>query len=308
MAGFNKFPTKHEASSASGGGGGSSFPVFAPDQGYQGPLPDIADGTSGVFVCGFDNNGDYIEMPITAGGVFKYWDNTGTQITAGSWSGGVAVADINAACDTWAGPMYDATTDLIYLCGVDTTTAPDTFYLASINKGGTLSNLWNQQITTDFSTTPTFNISAGNAGAACLYRTADGDGNFFVRTAVTGGVEEAEFNFTTGAVVTDTHTIIAKLIGCPYKTAAGDYISVGDLTLADNTRDVFVAGKAIARTYMTMEHGLGGGLDNTKFYYLQWGGRVVAASGLAGNAVGPRAYNVTEFDNAVDDLAAALGV
>ena len=285
-----------------------AYPVFKADDTYQKPLPAVASGIDGTIVGGFSNDGDYIALPMLAADTFDYFDNTGTQIVTSAWSGGLAVTDIDAACDTWVGPMYDAAAGLIYLCGVDTTTTPDTFYFASINAAGTLTNIGNAQVTTDFANPVTFNKSAVQPGAVCLYRTADGEGNFFVRAAVTGLVEEAEFNISTGALVTDTATIIAGHFGCPYKTANGTYINIGNHTVGNSVLAVNVAGSGTAGAYMAVDTGLPTFNTNAP-YTLQWGGRIVCASGIYVNgAYGQRAFTVAEFDSKVDALAKALGV
>lgn len=306
MAGFNKHPIKSSSTSSSSAASGF-FPVFVADSTYRGPPTAVAD-LDGSHVGGFLNNGDYIALPISSADTIDYFNNAGTQVVTGAWAGGLALTEINAACDKWVGPMFDATASLIYLCGVDVTTTPDTYYFATINAAGTLTNIGNAQITTDFASTPDFNISSASAGAACLYRTADGSGNLFVRVVTASIIQQAEFNISTGALVADTSTIISGTFTCPYKTANGNFVGISQYTVANTSAAIYIGGNSIAMTQAGLNTGIGGS-PSTSPYVLQWGGRVIIATGVSSvDYYGPRAYAVTEFDSKIDAFASALGV
>jgi len=282
-----------------------AYPVFKADDTYVGVPSVLAASRDSHKVGGFSNNGDYIILPTSTSGLIGYYDSTGTQITTSAWGGGLTLAELHANCDHWVGFMLDATDNLLYVCAVDLGTTPDTFYFASISAAGSLTNIGNAQVTTDFATATNFN-SAGS-GASALYRTADGTGNLFIRTLVGAGVEQAEFNISTGALVTDTATILGNIDGVPYKTEIGNYIRGCSYSATNGTTAVYVSGKSDA--YIHAGHELGMPSAQIQLYLLQWGGRIVSATATATSVIfGPRAFTVAEFDSKVDELARALGV
>jgi len=83
---------------------------------------------------------DSVEIPIVSTGNFQ--GRLGTSVI---WT--VTPANINAAVDNWTGIYtiwYDSVQDRLYTFGLDTTTAPDTLYLAYITlETGAITNVGN---------------------------------------------------------------------------------------------------------------------------------------------------------------------
>lgn len=94
---------------------------------------------------GFLGNNDSVLLPISNATDIEYRNNVGVT----QWT--VALTDINAACDDWCGfTFFD---DLIYGVAVDEGTTPNTYYTFSIPVGGTVTNIGNDQPSSDFPTT-----------------------------------------------------------------------------------------------------------------------------------------------------------
>ena len=306
MAGFNKFPTKQDSASSSSSGSGL-YPIFEVDPSYNGPDSSAIDGINMINVGGYDNDGDYIQLPSTNTGSMAYYDNTGAQVTTGAWSGGILPTDIDAASDAWVGFMLDQTDLTMYVCTVDTTSTPDKFNLASITKAGVITNIsaaGGTAVTTDFTTAPSWSAGAITTGSSSLYRDSDGTGNLTVRVYVAGtSIEDAIFNVSTGALVADTEEII-NTNALSYKTPAGNYIGGLDRGASSDSILYLTGRTGIILWDSFTSIGLCESSQGTKF--LQWGGRIVAANANA-TPYGPRAWAVGEFNTRVDEFCAAAG-
>jgi len=306
MAGFNKLPNSSSSSSSTtSSGGGGIYPTFNADQSYAGPPnTSVEDASQAEVVGGFNNDGDYITLPTSNTANITYSGG------GGSWSGGIAYTDIDAAADNWVGFMLDETDGLLYACAVDTTATPDKFCISSIDSAGTITAITpsgGTAVTTDFSGATGWGTSG--IGSSCLYRTSDGVGNLIVRSYTSATlVKEAVFNISTGALVSDTATV-AKMLYIPYATADGHYISLSYSDIGDNyitTGHIF--GKTSIPFIIPSETGLNGSVAVTGTdRILQWGGRVVIA-GYTSNIYGPRAFTVAEFEYKTKLLAEAMGV
>ena len=306
MAGFNKLPTKQDSASSSSSGAGI-YPIFEADPSYNGPSADATYlGQQNYAVGGYDNNGDYILLPTASTGSMTYYDNTATQVTTGSWSGGILHTDIDAASDAWVGFMLDDTDATMYVCTVDTTATPDKFNLASITKAGVITNIsaaGGTAIVTDFTTSPAWGLGVESSGSSCLYRTSDGTGNLIVNVSGSNILEQAVFNVGTGALEADK-VIIKHTTASSYKTPAGNYI--GGFTYSPDQKTFYLSGRSTV--YITIKEGIGLASNTAGLHPLQWGGRIVLAAFTNGLLYGgPRAYAVDEFNTKVDELCAANG-
>lgn len=279
---------------------GGLYPNLEADTTYVGPLATIsANNTEAEVVEGFAANGDFFNLPANSTDTLDYFDNTGTQIATGSWSGGLAHTDLNAAVDGWTGFMLDATDSLMYVVGADTGTAPDTFYWASINAAGTLGTVFTAQLTTDFAASPIWgspNLSSS------VHRTADGAGNLFVRKSASGITEEAELNISSSAIVTDTAQVATGFV--TYKTASGCYIGgFSGTTAVDTTVNISDTNNATAGP----DTGSGVPYGTSGLLPLQWNGRVVLVA-PTGTIIGTKAATVAKFEAFTNSMATALGV
>lgn len=163
---------------------------------------------------GFSGDGDYFLIPTASTGPLIYYDNTGSSIFS------ISPSDINAVCDYWVGFTIDS--GVLYIVAVDVGTTPDTFYLASVDITGAVTNIGNDQPSVDFINAGTYWGSGITAGATNIQRAAVGSGNLFIRmttNSATIGAEEAEINITTGAFVSSPSSIF----GMPYNHTGGSH-------------------------------------------------------------------------------------
>lgn len=282
-----------------------AYPLFIADPTYRGmaPLSSIFDAGVGHQIGGFLNNGDGFELPLTlTGTTIDYYDNTGTQIVAGSWAGGLTAAEVNASATAWAGwPMLDATDGLMYVMAQNTTT--NTLYPASINAAGTVVGIGAGVVpTTAFSPDPSI-LNPTVTGAAALYRTSDGSGNLFLRSSSAEHLQEIEINVGTGAIVTDT-AIVANLAE-HYKTASGIYVGNFVKTSTVDSTIVYLTDNNFKSILVDPNTGVPFG--SSGLFPLQWNGRIVLAGIAADIPKGVTAMTVVDFESAIDRLAEAVG-
>ena len=116
-----------------------------------------------------------------------YYDDDGTQITDGDWSGtGLTVAEASANADHWGGFFMDSTDNALYIVSMDTGTTPDTLYFSKVDKAGTVTAIGSGvQLGNDSMSYSSNYMLSGGTGP--IYRTGgDGSGNFvmpFSRTS-----------------------------------------------------------------------------------------------------------------------------
>lgn len=313
MGKFNTTPGNSSAASAAASSSGffGIYPTLAPDLTYLAldPTldPDVSPNLS-HWVSGFDGDADVIELPSSPAADLLYFDSSGNQVTDGSWSGGIDPVDLGATASAWSGFMRD-TSGLIYMVAVDVSTSPDTYFLGTVNKAGTIVQIGNDQPSADAGTH--LGWGKGNStGSTSIYRTADGTGNIFVRFFTSTVTLEAEINIADGQFVTNfTQVAIGP---CPYKTAAGTFIgnfaNTGSAAGTSPNVVVDVSGSnGFSRLHIPDSTGAPGAGTTTGGALLQWGGKIVLAAN-ASNGTGPKAFAVSTFDNWTNRLLATGGV
>jgi len=280
-------------------GGNSAFPVFTP---YN-DIPDEHTFSNLYKQEGYTGDGDTIWLPTSSTGTFSYYNAADVL----QWS--KAFTDIDAACDLWAGFMYDQADDLVYCVAVDTGPSPDTYYLASIDSAGTIVNIGNHTPTVDYpSTRPEWGVSGS------LQRIADGAGNFYL----VSNAGEVEINFATGAFITDPYGIN----GYGFRTAKGNRIhgfqrthtSSGTGGVPDPILGVILtlsSSHTSANVQLPLSSGVGGaGANISNVIPIQWKGYIALAE--AGSTVsiayGGEYFKALEFEKEVDLLATAMGI
>jgi len=167
---------------------------------------------------GFAGDGDYVEIPIAETGNIEYFNSADSS----QWT--KSPTDLHANADSWVGFTFDGS--LLYCMAVDIGTSPNTFYLASINSGGTLVSIGNAQITFAVTTGFHYHVNAGTAGATCIQRNVVGSGNILIlmNEGVSGG-EVCEINIANGTVVSGPTVVAADLVWPCYKSADGIYLN-----------------------------------------------------------------------------------
>jgi len=268
-------------------------------------IPGMRNFDDSRYAEGFDGNGDYVYLPYGTSNI-TYYNSAGVS----QWS--IAHTDVNADCDAWGGIMYDLTDDLIYMIAVDAGTTPDTFYLCSVNKAGTLTNIGNDQPATDFSGV----INTGYQDINIYRDGGDGVGNLFLRAGVGNG-EQMEINISTGAIVGDVddiHTLgsVCRGNNCYlYKTPNGTYISTFNGNTTNNLISLHLlastAGRVASTIHLPVNCGLGWASSMTP---IMWKGYILTALlGVATNVnMGSHAYETAEWNEAFDTLARQNGL
>lgn len=304
---FNTFPSNSSPDESIFGTSGSFYPAINPSQTYTGPPPDIFNSDLNG-VSGYLQDGDYVVLPASFTGTITYFDNTGNQIVAGSWSGGIAHTDIDATCDGWVGFMMDASESLLYVAAVDS--ALQKIFLATVDAAGTITNIGaGITPTTPFSASPQWLNPTGN-GATSIYREGDGAGNIFVRLTSVSFIEEIELNIATGALVTDTEVVTSRL--SHYKTQKGNYIGYfgsQPLPTSSGGAQLMVdVGGSKGAIRIPLDYSTNIGSTSVGAMALQWNGRIVLVSPSESQIFGPRAYEVSIFNTWVDRLATLAGL
>ena len=235
---------------------------------------------------GFNGDNDYIELPSSAAGTIEYFN----AAEASQWA--VSKANVHANIDDWVGPLFDD--GKIYVVGVDEDTIPNTYYLASIDSAGAVTNIGSDQPTVDFTTTAAawWTDTIVTAGSTLIQRAAEGSGNIFVRQTNSNGMEEMEINISTGAIVSDPTVINANLDYVAWKTSNDLYIS------QQNIEPIYMAGSAGYFEFPldpATADLIGRYQQNTKA--VQWKDRVVFVKSDATVLLGqPRFFSISDFD------------
>lgn len=285
------------------GGGASVYPTLkAKDLGAAA----FKGYNNGVSFEGFLGDGDYIRLPLTATGLIEYFNNAdASQFT-------VTKANVNAAVDNWVGFMFDAAAGLLYGIAADTGTAPDTYYTFSVNSAGTIVNIGNAQIGTDFASAPIFSTTAITTGSGSIWRTAEATGNLFIRVTISGGFQEAEVNITTGAFVTapsaPVNIFAPSALSCPYKTANSVYLGTMQASATADVITLDVGSSPDAASNIIVQQGLGIGGGATGLRALQWKGYIALCTHSNSIVKGPRFYEVSDFETWVEGTSLAAGV
>lgn len=272
------------------------FPTPKPDSTYVGSAS--SNNKSAAIMQGFVGDGDEIELPTTSGDTLDYNNAAGSN----QWA--LNKSSINASVDDWSGFMYDATDDLIYIVAYDDTA--DTLYTASVNQAGTVTNIGNAVLSSAPTTTISFTVNVGNAGASNIWRTADGSGNLFLRYSDSNIIKQVEINISTGAIVSgpDDYALMSV---APYETAAGS--RVAKFSLSSGDVGTIIAEKDGKQFEVVFNPGFGlpcAGSGGQGLYPMQWGGRIVMGH-HSGVRVGGYAYTVSAFNRFGDQFTASLG-
>ena len=197
-------------------------------------IPDIGAAMSPAlynfnYLPGFNGDGDYFKFPLSpiATADLTYYNASGSLV----WT--YEPTDIDAACERWTGFHYDKTDNLLYVIVADYAVSPGTYYLASIDAAGTITNIGNDTPSVDFDSGALTGWMTSDPDAptnsAMVQRAADGSGNLFIRaTTNSAGLEEAEINISTGAFVSDPtsikHGVASSWVGTFYKTDDDIYV------------------------------------------------------------------------------------
>lgn len=298
MTQFNSFPGNRTASVTTTSSS-ATVGVFPPLQSTNFPLGDetnLFDRQLSIEMEGFNGDSDYFDMPTSSTGTLNYNDSAGSL----QWS--KVFTDVNAAVDNWVGMMFDKTDNLLYGVGVDIGTAPDTFYLFSVNQAGTLVNIGNDQPSVDFTITTYWH--ANTSLGTNLRRVDDGSGNFFVNSGAQTA-QEMEINFSTGAIVTDpTDYMVSAFNLClEYKTPSGIRIGGFDAASASEDTVLFLSSGADNNTRIVAPSSVGLSQNVNTAKPVMWKGKIVPSLWTAGSAIqGPRAYKKSDFDKFVNQL------
>jgi hypothetical protein len=194
--------------------------------------------------------------------------------------------------------MLDKTDALIYVVGVDQGTTPNTYYLASINAAGTLTNIGNAQPSVDFST-PSGSwwfVSAAGSSASSIRRDSDGAGNIFMAQFTTGGtgMEEMEIDITNGTITTDPTTIndnMASLMSA--KTTSGLYIAATGAS--DSVVSTSVASSTVQYPILYLDRQSGWMQNVSTSRIIQWKG-YYAVTGPSSTVFGPRNWSFSAMN------------
>lgn len=249
---------------------------------------------------GFIGNGDYVELPTAAGGNVEYFSSAGVS----QWT--VALTDINAACDDWVGLTFDSVADLIYIVAVDEGTTPNTYYTASVNSAGTVTNIGNDQPGTDFTTAAAnwWHANSEIAGASMVQRENDGTGNLLVRQTNSGGMEEAEINILDGSFAADPAVVSSTFSDIAWKSQSGIYYSID----AGATQKFYSATSGVTSIGVTDPLNFGW-TNNETHKFVQWKGRAVATAVASSASLANRISNsIAVFDAWIDEVADVYGM
>lgn len=295
MSNFDDFFPK------SGAGNVGVFPVLTPLAGAA--TANISHQANRVE--GFVGDGDYLELPVTAGGNLQYFNSSDVS----QWTR--TVGAIGSATNEWVGFFFD--NSLVYTVAVNTSTTPDTFHLASISVGNTLTQIGGAAPGVDFDT-PAAGYWANGAAAvhsSNIQRDAVGSGNVFVLRSGSGATAETmEMNFATGAIASDPADIDAQNIfqAVPWRIAGTTTKYVGttsgsEFTSFDSAQGAFMWPSLAGATVDLI------GLPETQFKFLQWKATVTGVDSTSTtNAGTPRFWNLTVFNQWVEDMMKLGGI
>lgn len=194
------------------GGGGSAYPVLrAKALGVAAPN-NVMDTQNSY--PGFSDDGDYVLVPATSTGNIEYYNSSKIL----QWS--KSITDVNAAVDKWFGWRRSDDGALLHGLGIDEGTTPITFYTFTINSAGTIANIGNDQIASDFSPAVEWGDAVGVDTSSNIQINEATD----IITLFSGNDEVATIDFTDGQFLTAPTTILTSGDKMSFKTTAGDYV------------------------------------------------------------------------------------
>ncbi len=298
MARFNKFPlrTDVDAAAAATTAATGTTPTLKART-----LTNEANGNLnvGTNLTGFNLDGDWISILNNTDDIQYFNSSDALQFS-------VALADVNAAVDFWVGFVKFG--DLVFGIGIDTGTAPDTLYTFTFNQSGTVVNIGNDQLSSDFAATARWITNADSSGSTGMQI----DGNIFLRVASTTP-EEVEININTGAIIsgpTGYGGATGQLNLAIYKTSNGNY--VGGFDSAEGNANIhlsntFALGTGVFGPSSAFPLSVNAPLSTAGIKPVQWGNDTMFVRG--GTAVlNMRAATILNFNSWVDSLATLRGL
>jgi len=298
MARFNKFPLRSEVEAAEAAATAASgvTPTLKAKT-----LTNEANGNLNATrnFTGFNLDGDWISIPDNISDI-QYFNNSDVLQFS------VTLANVNAAVDFWVGFVKFGA--LVYGIGIDTGTAPDTLYTFTFNQSGTVVNIGNDQLSSDFADTARWATNSDVSGATGMQI----DGNIFLRVASTTP-EEVEININTGAIISGP-TVYGGTTGqlnlAVYKTSNGTYI--GGFDSADGNANIhlsktFALGTGVFTSSNAFPLFINSPLSTNGAKAVQWGNDVMFARGGTG-LLNMRAATISNFNSWADSLATLRGL
>ena len=279
---------------------GSAFPVFPASPGTA-----FTGQENSNTVQGFIGDGDYIVLPAQSGSV-DYFNSSG--VSQVGWP--IAPSAIGAGnADLWVA-WFMTSTGVLFVEAVDTTTAPDTLYLATIDSGGNVVDLGNDQLSTDFSISEYWvddNLSSGTS----MFRDSDLSGNLFIFSSSAAGTQEVEIDISDGSIVsgpTLKYSFTANNARLHYRTPNGNYCGEFDFNATTSMVLISVAGDSGQHNaYIPISTGVAGSTGT--LVPIMWKGEIVMASGNTNRInVGSKTFAKDGFDAAIDATTEVLGV
>jgi len=301
--GIPTFSTNRVSTATAGGGSsfGNAYPVFPAAPGTNILLQENLDRFEG-----FVGDGDYVVLPDSVSGV-DYFNAAG--VSQSGWP--ILPAAINANVDTWVGWMMTSTSTM-YSISVDTTTTPHTLYTSSMDSAGTITNIGNEQLGTDFASADYWIDASGVAGTN-IFRASDLSGNLFIINTSGGAVVEiCEIDITDGSIVSQPTQVYDFGLGSSrihYRTPNGNYCGNFDFNGTYGLALINIAGD---NGQMAIQMGLDNAVpcSTSALAPLMWKGLISVGSGQAGRIDGGGSKNYTKagFDAAIDAIAKTAGV
>ena len=250
----------------------------------------------------------------------EYNDEDGDLITDGVWATNLTPSEATGGNgDYFTGAYMDSADNLLYLVTVDNGTSPDTYYLSSVNKAGTVSQIGNAQI----GNASMDGIGYNNNNKGALRRSGgDGSGDFILPFSGTYGGNAAAAAPYRGVNITfalaDGSISYSSLFGSNYGSKDKPRISGCVGPTANNIYGGFVSGGLSGATYWGLWNVSTGdnvyqwintsqtiGFDDAPIAF-EWRG----AYAFAGyqNVFGHTIYAKTDFDDYLDKLGEYNGL
>lgn len=278
--------------------GFGAFPVFpGKTLGDASPHGLLFNKTN--IVEGFLGDGDYVLIPHISGEDIEYYNNANALQFA------VSIANVDANISRWVGFMHDLTDDLIYGIGVDTTTAPDTLYTFSVDSSGTIDNIGNAQLGTDFTGVAFYwqDPPSGTQNTS-IQRDSDGSGNLTIRT----GIQEAVINIASGAIVSGPTNFPTANSVARYKTTGGHYIG-STVTSGENSLLSIRTPDENIIDIIPVPKSTGLPSSATGLNWIQWKGYIAIVNGSTNSArFGFKYVDLADIDTYAAQMAAFQGV
>ena len=249
--------------------------------------------------------GSAIFLPDTSTATVVANDVTGSAL----WTFTIAsfTAAITGTVTNWVGwYMNDAATELFGIA-LDTGTVNDTFYLFSINVSGTITEIGNNQPSSDFTVAPP------SWGATSSIIT-DGSGGFkIVVTSINASGSEFAIMDSTGTFTTDPTAIMTNANAGPgnaaYETTGGKLLSEVESDPTTNTTTLKVSNKTDSAVIVLPYDAVKGIATGTNgMFFIRWQDFIIIwDAAAAGNMEGKFKYTEAQVDTFADDLLAYGG-